>query len=66
MYFPAGFFFECIQKSPGFPSELFWDVKDDVAFDVLIRVMQKEVPRRKPVGYCEEGVRMLKKYWTKD
>lgn len=41
--------------------ELFWDVKDDVAFDVLIRVMQKEVPSRKPVGYGEEGVRMLKK-----
>lgn len=61
MYFPAGFFFECIQKSPGFHSELFWDVKDDVAFDVLIRVMQKEVPSRKPVGYGEEGVRMLKK-----
>ena len=62
MYFPAGFFFfECIQKTPGFHSELFWDVKDDVAFDVLIRVMQKEVPSRKPVGYGEEGVRMLKK-----
>lgn len=61
MYFPAGFFFfECIQKSPGFPSELFGDVKDDAAFDVLIRIMQKEVPRQKPVGYCEEGARMLK------
>jgi hypothetical protein len=37
-------------------------VKDDAAFDVLIRIMQKEVPRQKPVGYCEEGARMLKKY----
>ena len=26
-----------------------------MAFDVLIRVMQKEVPSRKPVGYGEEG-----------
>lgn len=41
-------------------------VKDDAAFDVLIRVMQKEVPKRKPVGYYEEGIRMLKKYWPKD
>lgn len=41
-------------------------IKDDAAFDVLIRVMQKEVPRREPVGYYEEGVRMLKKYWTRD
>ena len=36
-------------------------MKDDAAFDVLIRIMQKEVPRQKPVGYCEEGARMLKK-----
>ena len=60
MYFPAGFFFLSAYRNP-LHSELFWDVKDDVAFDVLIRVMQKEVPSRKPVGYGEEGVRMLKK-----
>ena len=40
-------------------------IKDDKAFDVLIKVMQKKVPQKHSVGYYEKGKEELKKYWPR-
>lgn len=40
-------------------------IKDDKAFDVLLKVMQQKKKTEHSVDYCEEGKRTLKKYFSR-